>query len=304
MQAAPINPADVNQVQGVYPLRPPFPAVGGTEGYGKVEAVGSKVTEFKVGDLCVPERIGLGTWRSHMTVIDRDLMHLDMHDLPVDALATFMANPPTAYRMLRDFAHLGPGDVVIQNAAESSVGRAVIQIAKQWSLRTINVFLERKTEKETEALRKELIDLGGEWVITEGEARKALKGLLKQGHNPKLALNYVGGDSAAQICGTLDHDGVMVTIGAMSKQSIHVPTGPLIFKDVRLFGFWMVRWYKNQPDRSNEKSKMYNDIAHCIRAGKLKPAPCDHVPIQDWKKAFEVACSGFGKKQLLILNKD
>ncbi len=37
--ASPINPADINQIQGVYPIKPPLPAVGGNEGYGRVEEV-------------------------------------------------------------------------------------------------------------------------------------------------------------------------------------------------------------------------------------------------------------------------
>lgn len=37
--AAPVNPADINQIQGVYPVKPPRPAVGGNEGFGQIEAV-------------------------------------------------------------------------------------------------------------------------------------------------------------------------------------------------------------------------------------------------------------------------
>ena len=41
MLAAPINPSDLNQIQGVYPLRPPIPgAVAGNEGVAEVVAVG------------------------------------------------------------------------------------------------------------------------------------------------------------------------------------------------------------------------------------------------------------------------
>ncbi|CAL1406706.1 unnamed protein product [Linum trigynum] len=31
MLAAPINPSNINRIEGVYPVRPPVPAVGGTE---------------------------------------------------------------------------------------------------------------------------------------------------------------------------------------------------------------------------------------------------------------------------------
>lgn len=37
-------------------------------------------------------------------------------------------NPSTAYRMLTDFVDLQPGDLVIQNGANSTVGKAVVQV--------------------------------------------------------------------------------------------------------------------------------------------------------------------------------
>jgi NADPH:quinone reductase-like Zn-dependent oxidoreductase len=40
---APINPSDINTVQGKYPLQPALPGVPGHEGVGKVVKVGSKV---------------------------------------------------------------------------------------------------------------------------------------------------------------------------------------------------------------------------------------------------------------------
>jgi NADPH:quinone reductase-like Zn-dependent oxidoreductase len=40
---APINPSDINTVQGKYPLQPSLPGVPGHEGVGKVVKVGSKV---------------------------------------------------------------------------------------------------------------------------------------------------------------------------------------------------------------------------------------------------------------------
>lgn len=38
-RASPINPADLNQLQGVYPVSPELPAVAGNEGCGWVEKV-------------------------------------------------------------------------------------------------------------------------------------------------------------------------------------------------------------------------------------------------------------------------
>ncbi|XP_063933188.1 enoyl-[acyl-carrier-protein] reductase, mitochondrial-like, partial [Zophobas morio] len=64
--AAPVNPSDINQIEGVYAILPKLPAVGGNEGVGEVLQIGSKVTSLQVGDWVVPAQAGSGTWRTHM----------------------------------------------------------------------------------------------------------------------------------------------------------------------------------------------------------------------------------------------
>ena len=41
--------------------------------------------------------------------------------------------------MLRDFEKLKPGDVIIQNGANSMVGLSVIQMAREMGVKTINI---------------------------------------------------------------------------------------------------------------------------------------------------------------------
>ncbi|KAE9585730.1 putative trans-2-enoyl-CoA reductase (NADPH) [Lupinus albus] len=54
MLAAPINPSDINRIEGVYPVRPEPPAVGGYEGVGEVYSVGSSVNTLSPGDWVIP----------------------------------------------------------------------------------------------------------------------------------------------------------------------------------------------------------------------------------------------------------
>ena len=61
MLCAPINPSDINRIQGVYPVRPEPPAVGGYEGVGEVHSVGSAVTSLSPGDWVIPSPPSFGT---------------------------------------------------------------------------------------------------------------------------------------------------------------------------------------------------------------------------------------------------
>src|SRR4051812_20932981 len=67
MVAAPINPADLNPIEGKYPIRPAMPATPGMEGSGIVSELGSDVRSLRVGTLVLLPH-GLGTWREACAV--------------------------------------------------------------------------------------------------------------------------------------------------------------------------------------------------------------------------------------------
>lgn len=148
-------PRTLHQIEGVYSIKPPLPAIGGNEGVAVVEAVGPDIAPehaVNVGSWVIPSQAAFGTWRTHAVCAAADVTPIPNEDraVSVDDAATLSVNPCTAYRMLKDFAHGGrgvaPGDVVIQNAATSGVGTAVIQIAKAMGVKTINVIRDRSVE--------------------------------------------------------------------------------------------------------------------------------------------------------------
>src|SRR4026207_1742475 len=53
MHAAPINPADLNQIEGKYPVRPELPATPGFEGAGSVVELGADGEGRPGGPLCL-----------------------------------------------------------------------------------------------------------------------------------------------------------------------------------------------------------------------------------------------------------
>ena len=299
MLAAPVNPADINMIQGVYPIKPHLPAVGGNEGVGKVMSVGKDVTAFKPGDWVLPASAGSGTWKTVDVRKMGDLIHV-ASDIPVVSAATLAVNPCTAYRMLKDFEDLKPGDVVIQNGANSGVGQAVIQIAAEMKLQTINIIRNRPNLDE---LTKMLKDLGATYVITDEFIRKPdMKEMMKSIPRPKLALNCVGGKASADLLKYLDRKGTMVTYGGMSKQPLMVPAGPLIFSDVRLRGYWMTRWSADHYG-TPERQDMFDYLCNMIRDNKLKAPPVRQVPIENFQDAIAKAMEPFAnEKQLLIMN--
>ena len=75
MRYAPINPADLNIIEGNYgrPTQPPV--VMGTEGAGEVEEIGPDVESLSKGDLVIPLEGG-GCWAQHMTAAEHHFAKL------------------------------------------------------------------------------------------------------------------------------------------------------------------------------------------------------------------------------------
>src|SRR4051812_29113185 len=234
MSAAPVNPADLNSIEGRYPIKAPLPAIPGMEGSGVVIETGSGARNIAIGTQVILPH-SYGTWREIAVIAAHKVVAAPKEIEPIQA-AMLKVNPITAWRMLHDFVALRPGDWVIQNAANSGAGECVIQIARELGYRTVNVV--RRPE-----LVEQLRSLGGDAVVVDGENLRDQVAAATGKAPIRLALNAVGGENALRVAKCLASDGTMVTYGAMSLQPLSIPNGMLIFKNLRFTGFWVNKWY-------------------------------------------------------------
>jgi mitochondrial enoyl-[acyl-carrier protein] reductase / trans-2-enoyl-CoA reductase len=282
--ASPINPADINQIQGVYPTKPTFTgslgspealAVGGNEGVAEVIAKGSGANGVEKGNWVIMKKQGFGTWRTHAQATEEDVVVIHDHEgLKAEQVGTVSVNPMTAYRMLRDFVDLKEREWFIQNGANSGVGRAAIQLGRLWGYKSVNVV--RKRESGMEELKQDLKSLGADVVVTDEELEsKGFRDQIKEhtngGREPiRLALNCVGGPIVNTMAKLLAPGSHVVTYGAMSKQPVSLPTGLLIFKDIHFDGFWVSKWSDKHPQ---QKESCIKEVLDLTRQGKFRDTP-------------------------------
>ena len=98
-------------------------------------------------------------------------------------------NPPTASHLLDQASDLQAGDWVVQNAANSGVGRSVIPIAKARGLKTINVVRRPELIPELEAIGGDLV------IVDEDGALDKVRAAV--GHGAPLAIDGVAGNHLA-----------------------------------------------------------------------------------------------------------
>jgi NADPH:quinone reductase-like Zn-dependent oxidoreductase len=253
--------------------------VVGNEGVGLVEEVGPEVAGFSPGDLVLP--LQRGTWTGWMTVPAAQAVRLPSSLDPVQA-SMLSVNPPTAWQLLHSILPLAPGEWILQNAANSGVGRAVIQLAAALGWRTISVV--RRAE-----LLPELRALGGDVVLLEEDDLKAAVREHCGASRPRLALNSVGGASALNLANALASGGTLVTFGAMGRQPLKIPNGLLIFRDLRFTGFWLTRWMKSSS--AEEKQRMFARLAELVESGRLQQPVAATHRCNDWPEALTAAAA-------------
>jgi len=288
LEASPINMSDLLMISGRYGYRPNLPGVMGTEGVGRVIAVGGGVKHLKPGDrTLVP--YPAPAWAERIKTDASRLRPLPSGD--VNQFAMLGINPPTAYLMLTGFGALPSGSWVIQNSANSGVGRALIPIAKSLGLNTVNVVRRDDVVAELKAI-------GGDIVLVDGPDL-AKRVAAETGKAPiALAVDGVGDTSTTNLLGCLAGKGVLVFYSTISGKPSVVPATHFIFRDISMRGFWLANWFENA--KPGQISEMYDRLAPLVASGAISTPIAGTYRFAEIAEAVAVAAKNRGKALLTV----
>ena len=248
MLAMTINPADLLQLDGLYGVKPALPYIPGHEGVAVVLQVADDVQNLQVGDLVLPLAAG-GTWCDERVLSSR---HVTVVKADVDILqcAMLSANPVTAWVLLHGIVQLDGHACLIQNAANSAVGQCVRQLASATGARLINV-VRRADAIDPERLGDE------HWIVDDGltldQFRQRVREIAED-RSVSLALDAVAGYSTAKLGAALSAGAKVLVYGLMSQQPCQLEPGDLIFRNVRVEGFWLASWFADPKNRALAKT--------------------------------------------------
>ncbi len=239
MRARPINPSDLLTVRGLYGALPVPPATPGLEGMGEVTEVGEGVTHLRAGQRVIPLGVA-GTWQEFIVAPAAQLIPVPD---PVNdqTAAQFVVNPLTAWIMTVEELDLQPDEWLLQTAAGSTLGRVVLQLAKQHGFKTINVVRRREQAEELKALGADEVICSDEEDIPERVREITGKEGLKK------AIDAVGGETGAAVVSALGRGGVMLVYGRLSGEPMPIDGGRMIFTSATVRGFWLGDWMRSAP---------------------------------------------------------
>ncbi len=275
MEAAVVHVADLHTITGREGFRKPLPRTPGYDGVGRVLAVGERVTSVKVGDRVLPP-LGCGTHREQLKTAALGLVPAPEGEATQLALLT--VSPAAALLILQGFQKLQPGDWLIQNAANSSLGRIIPQLAREMKLHVINV------AKNTE-VAAELQEEGATHVLIDDLDLVQRVGAATQGAEVRLGLDAVGGGATARIAGCLCEGGILINYGAMSGRPCEIPYDILASRDLRLVGFNSSRQLTRCSQ--DERKALYERVGSLLSSGALRARPAAVYPIEEAMNAYE-----------------
>lgn len=256
IKAIGLNHIDVWGWRGMAFAKRKMPLIVGAEAAGEISAVGSAVSDFRIGDRVVPygaltcgtcracregrdnlcENVG-GIMGFHLDGFARDFVNMPARlVIPIPAAVNFRdaACAPIAFstvqHMLFDNAKLEPGETILVQAGGSGIGTTAIKMAKAIGCTVITTVGDDEKAAKAKAL-------GADHVINyrterfEGLVRKltAKKGV-------DVAFEHVGPDTFNGSLLCLKRGGRLVTCGSTSGQSTTINLFQLFLQQYRIFG--------------------------------------------------------------------
>ncbi len=253
------------------------PCIPGFEGVGTVKKLGSEAKELKEGDkVLLP--MGTGAMTQQIKLPASLLTKVPEPYAPDEQLALITVNGFTAYFLLRDYLKLNEGDWIIQNAANSNVGRYLIALAKEEGVKTLNIV-------RRESLYPELIALGATEVIldTDHENEEILENIRSK--NIKLGIDAVAGPATEQLAKSIEDEGLIINYGTVTKEMCHISFWSLFRKKITLRGMSTLNGFET---RTKKRVKdIHQNLAVMANQSLLQTKIAATYGIEDYLKAYD-----------------
>ena len=247
VEAASVNPVDVNMSKGIYPRAPKPPHTLGFEGSGTVVEVGKNhAHRLKAGDRVVFLSGSYGSWAEYTLTSGTKVFH--MHpDNTFEEAASHFVNPATVVIMLRLFQQEGH-KAVIQSAANSALGKMLIKLFKENGIKTINL-VRRDDPKE------ELLRIGADYVLNtnDNDFEQNLEEIAKKESATKF-YDAIGGEFAVKVLRKLPPESILTIYGILAAdQRLPLTSFDLFSGDKQVNSYNVTPHFEKLPFEEKEK---------------------------------------------------
>lgn len=280
VKAVAANFVDILVIEGKYQFLPERPFTPGKLPAGIVSSVGSRVTDFKIGDrvLTMAEH---GGYAEKVLIDARHCYKLPASMSFVDAAAMALVYD-TSWIALRDRARIEPGETILVLGSTGGIGLATIQLAKAMNLRVLAaVSTPGKADLAREVGADEIID------ISRNNLRDSLREQVyakNGGVGADIVIDPIGGDTFDAALRAVAWRGRVVIVGFAAGRIPTIKTNYLLLKNIEVSGLQISDYRNRMPELMKE---CFHEIFAMYEAGKIKPAPITVYPLEKFWEALQ-----------------
>lgn len=278
-----LNRADVLHYQGFHTTLPDFPSRIGSEATGKVIKIGSKVTNFEVGDsvTSIPFNTSKYGVQGEYAVVPQDYLSKAPENLTVEEACSIWMQYSTAYFALFHIGSVKKGDYVFIPAISSSAGYGCFELARDAEAIVIG-------STRTDAKKEELKQLGIHHLIVTKEENVEKRLLeITEGKGVSFVYDPVSGAFCNDYLEALSRGAVVIIYGLLDPNPTLFPLVPLIRKKAIMDAY-------SQFNHVEDIAKLNECKAYVlkrIKNGNLKPIVSKVFDFKDYKKAYDYMLS-------------
>jgi NADPH:quinone reductase-like Zn-dependent oxidoreductase len=244
---------------------------------GEVVAIGSKVTQFKVGDpVFAFPGIGLGSHAEYRLMPENGRVLPIPTGLTREEAAALSFGGTTALHFLREQAKLQSGERILIVGASGTVGSAAVQLARHFGAEVTAV---------TSAANAAMVRALGAARVIDYTAGPYLDG----SRTYDVVLDAVGTDGYQQYRGSLAKGGRLL---------LAVASLPQMFEGIR---YAKKNGHRCAAGGSVERLEYMRTLAELAEAGAYKPLIDRSFPLQDIAAAHEYVDSGRKRGSVLVV---
>jgi NADPH2:quinone reductase len=269
-----LNFADILLKNGTYQETPELPFVLGMEVSGVVDALGSNVTNFSIGDRVAV--FGGQGGLAEFGCFDVSRCAQLPRKMNFDDAAAFQIAYGTSHLALGYKAQTKPGDTLLVLGASGGVGLTAVQIGKLMGARVVGV--ARGTEK-IEIIKKE----GADFVLDSDDPD--LVSRLKNLGGIDIVYDAVGGDQFKSAFKSCNPEARIILIGFASGNLPQLKANHLLVKNVTVHGFYWGGFLQFKPGVVTESLKQ---LFEWYESGHVKPHISHKFTLDQAEDALEL----------------
>jgi len=275
--AVSLNFSDTLVLRNRYQVTPELPYSPGAEIAGSVEALGTGVAEFKLGQRVVAFVGGNGCREKVVANASSAVAIPD--GVSDEAASALPVTYGTALHGLKDRGRLQPGETVAVLGAAGGAGLAAIEIAKLMGARVIAVASSAdKLALAREHGADEAVNYTSEDVKTRLKALTSPKGV-------DVVYDPVGGDYAEASLRAIAWNGRYLVVGFASGTIPRMPLNLVFLKGCAVVGVFWPAFVEREPER--HRANMVQLLEWCEK-GKIAPHIHARFPLSETAAALSL----------------